>query len=245
MNAILATLLILGALFGGAAGTAYAAQDDLPDQALYPLKLTLEDIRLQLTNDPEAETDLLIQMMQTRVEEIIALYNAGEVVPGEVMTRLEQHIQQALQVASGMEDAQMRGTLAQLQLELQIHAQVMTNLQAQSQGEESQLLAQTRTMLETRIRIVDTGLVDPQGFRNTVRTEAQDTFEGTPGPGYGQDPQDGSGPGSGNGENGGNGSENPGDGNNPEQTPGDGNGLRRPSATPGGPGRGNGQGILP
>ncbi len=67
MNTILTLVLVFTALFGGTAGTVYAAQDDLPTETLYPVKTFTEDLRLALASEPEARLTLLANLAQTRV----------------------------------------------------------------------------------------------------------------------------------------------------------------------------------
>ena len=116
----------------------------------------------------------------------------------------------------------------------------MTQAQAQTDVATSQAMTQARETIENRIRMVDEGVADPQGFRNTIRAE-QELHTGwteTPpgqqgngsGSGTGTPPTDtGSGNGSGSGGNG-----TPGGSDNPPgtPTPGAGNGTPMPVHTP-------------
>ncbi|MDO9347937.1 MAG: DUF5667 domain-containing protein [Anaerolineales bacterium] len=241
MTTLITIATIVAMLFGGGAATVYAAQDDLPTAPLYGVKTFVEDARLWFNADPQTEIDMLLEFVQTRIEEMIQLTALGVTPPANVTERLQLHIDQALQVAAGMEDAAMQGALQQIHTNLQTQAQVMTILQTQSQGEATQILEQTRTMLETRVRMVDSGQADPQGFRNTIREEKQDEFPGTPGPGYGPGPSETPMPGGGG----------MGPGSNPSETPMPGGGGMGPGSNPsetpmpGGSGTGSGSGGTP
>ncbi len=232
MNLIVSAIVILSMVFGGGA-TVYAAQDDLPTEALYPIKTLTEDIRLCLNSDPQAEIDLLMQLAQTRIEEMVALTAMNVTPPAEVAIRLEQHIQMAMQTASGMNEDSMQGALQKIHTALQTQAQVMTILQTQASDDALQALAQTRAMLEERIRLVASGLSDPQGFRETIRQEHEYRYDQTETPAprgtpHGPQPSKTPAPGS-SGQNGsGNG------GSQPSSTPpsGYGNGEPQPSQTP-------------
>ena len=57
-------------------GTVYASAHALPGDTLYPLKTTLEDLRLAVAND-EGESALYEQFTERRLEEIQALVGAG------------------------------------------------------------------------------------------------------------------------------------------------------------------------
>jgi hypothetical protein len=57
-------------------GTVYASAHALPGDTLYPLKTTLEDLRLELASN-EGESILYEQLAERRLEEIQALLDAG------------------------------------------------------------------------------------------------------------------------------------------------------------------------
>jgi hypothetical protein len=243
MNVLVSILVATALLLGGGAATVQAAQNDLPGQALYPVKIFSEDARLYFTSNPQEEVDLLMQLVQTRVGEMTALAAQGGIVPGDVQLRLEQHIEQALQTAAGMDDANMAGALLQIRTTLQTQTQTM--LQAQSSGEADQIMTQTREMLEERLRLVDSGFADPQGFRNTVRQEEENrsgqTETPTPGTGNGQgEPQPSVTPGPHGTPTG-----EPGGPNQPDQTPGPGGGSGQGSGEGTGSGSGGGPGPQP
>ena len=101
MKLIVSTLVIVGLLFGGGA-TVSAAQDDLPNQSLYQLKLMSEDVHLWFVSDPAQEVNLLMEQVQARVEEMEALTAQNIVTPQGVSIRAEERIQQALRVASAV-----------------------------------------------------------------------------------------------------------------------------------------------
>jgi hypothetical protein len=61
-------IIIVLSLLGG--GTAYASQDSLPGEILYPVKTATEDTRLFLAGDSAAKTDLNLQFARKRLEEM-------------------------------------------------------------------------------------------------------------------------------------------------------------------------------
>ena len=76
MNLIISTLVIAGLLFGGGA-TVAAAQNDLPNEPLYQIKLVSEDANVWLAHDPTMKIEMLMEQAQTRTEEMAALASAG------------------------------------------------------------------------------------------------------------------------------------------------------------------------
>jgi hypothetical protein len=160
--------VITGLLFGG--GTAVsAAQDDLPDQPLYQLKLWTEAVSLQFQNQPEEKVERLMELAQLRVQEMVQLAEEGNPVPDQVRQRLEQHIQQALQICGELEDAELEGCLLQLQEQLQYRYREMEQLMTNAPEGVEPIMEQTRTMLQLHLNLVGDGLLDPEMFRNIVR----------------------------------------------------------------------------
>ena len=176
MNALV-SLLLAGALILGGGATAVAAQDDLPNQPLYPVKLMTENAKMALTGDPQDQANLLMNMAQARVEEMAGLAEQGEPVPAQVQERLQQQLQQALMLAAGMEDDGLTQTLLQLRERVRTQERIMTQLQKNANAETEPALTQTRLMLQNCLQQVDEGLADPQSFRYRMTNRMQ----------YGQD----------------------------------------------------------
>ena len=235
MKTILSALIVF-ALFASTT-TVFAAQNDLPNQPLYGIKTLSEDTSLLLTTDPAAKLERLMQLAQVRVQEMTALVEQGQAVPEQVIERLRQHIETALQLAASQNDQDMQTSLLQIQTQLQTQEQVMTQLQTSASGVDQPILEQARVMTQEQLRLADQGLEDPLTFRNRNRFQGNfaigtpiPTLTGipsetlTPGaPGYGPGPNAQPTPGAGN------------------PTPGTGNGPG-PNPTPGGSGNGNGGG---
>lgn len=175
---ILATILLVSALLFGGGATVAAAQNDLPNEPLYQVKTMTENTYLWLNNNPQSEENLLMQMIQERVREMIALNQDDVTIPAQVQLRLETHIQQALQIASSMEEPTMLVTLQQIRdtLRTQDRLMLQTHIQDCTQDCDPVML-QTQTMLQTRLHLVDQGLADPQGFKYAIQNGFQ----------YGQD----------------------------------------------------------
>lgn len=176
MNALVALILAVSLLLGGGA-TVATAQDDLPTQSLYQLKLWTENATLALNGDPQEQASLLMKMAQTRVEEMAALAEMGITTPDQVRERLEKHLRQTLMLAADMDEATREQVLLQLHDRLQAQDRIMEQLQTQAGAETEPLLTQTRQMLQTNLHLVDEGLADPQGFHDKIKNQMQ----------YGQD----------------------------------------------------------
>lgn len=183
MNMLISVLVIAGLLFGGGA-TVKAAQNDLPNEPLYAVKVWSEDLSLQLQKNPEAKVDRLMDLVQVRTQDMTRLIDAGEPVPDQVRLRLEQHIQDALQTCLTLDEPALDRTLLRIRDRLQdqdrdmdrllLHTQDQLQLQTQDRlriqlQDQLQLLTQTRTMLRERLHVVEDGLLDHEMFRERVQ----------------------------------------------------------------------------
>ncbi|WKZ34201.1 MAG: DUF5667 domain-containing protein [Anaerolineales bacterium] len=172
MNMLVSILVIAGLLFGGGA-TVNAAQDNLPNEPLYALKTWSEDISLQFQNDPQLKVDRLMELAEIRIQEMTQLTEDSQTPPDQVALRLEQHIHQALQICSTLDDATLGQTLLQIRDRLQEQDRIMQQLQIHATQDAQPILERTREMLQLRLQLVDGGLIDSEKFRNTVRNEFQ------------------------------------------------------------------------
>ncbi len=90
--------LVVALLFGSGALTAFASQNALPGDALYPVKTALEDARLALTSNHAAAARLALQLSERRVQELTALAQAGRFDDMQAAAqRLNAHLQTAAQ----------------------------------------------------------------------------------------------------------------------------------------------------
>jgi uncharacterized membrane protein YgcG len=179
MNLIMSALVVLGLLFGGSA-TVSAAQDDLPTQPLYQIKLASEDARVWFTSDPIMKIEILMKQAQTRTEEMAALASAGVTPPIELITRTQDRIQQALQLTATLDNASMAAALEQIRAHLQSQEQLMIQLQDGTCTGCDPILQQTREMLRTQLGQVESDLVDPGTFRNQNQHQNQVQTTQTP-----------------------------------------------------------------
>lgn len=160
MKLVVSTLLIIGLLFGGNA-TVSAAQNDLPNQPLYQLKLISEDAHLWFTSDPVQKIEMLMQQVQTRIQEMETLTSQGVTPPATLAIHAQEKIQRALQLAMGLDDPSKTGMLRQLRTRLQTQEQLMEQLQQSNCAACEPVLQQTRDMLRTQLREVEGDLATP------------------------------------------------------------------------------------
>ena len=166
LAAILAVALFALTSIGG---TVYAAQGSLPDDLLYPLKTLTEDIQIGLESDPEERLDLYATFANRRLEEIEAQIQAGEEISPKVLARLEKHSEKMLQQAAQVGEKGLENALRQVQQALEKQNQMMEKLQKQTPGQGENGLLKAQEMLQERLELVDSGLQEPQGFKETIK----------------------------------------------------------------------------
>jgi uncharacterized membrane protein YgcG len=178
MKLIMSTFVIVGLLFGGSA-TVSAAQDDLPNEPLYQIKLVSEDVQLWLISDPVAQVEMLMQQAQTRTEEMAALASRGNTPPAELTIRTQERIQRAIQLAASLDNASQTVALQQIRTRLQTQEQLMTHLQDGTCPACEPVLQQTREMLQLHLRQLENGLADPETFQNQNQHQNQNQVRTT------------------------------------------------------------------
>ena len=163
MSAVLARVVLVFGLLFGATGGAYAMADNsLPNEPMYGAKLAMEQFQLGLVSDPAKVASQNLTMAQNRAQEIVRLAQKGTSPDAGTMTRLETHLNAALQLAAQLgNDGAMLGVLTRAQTMAQEQAQTMSRIQATGNAsvqEPLQLLNQFQNRVEA-------GLQDPQAFR--------------------------------------------------------------------------------
>lgn len=188
MKFVISALVIVGLLFGGSA-TVSAAQDDLPNQPLYQLKLMSEDVHLWFVSDPVQQIDLLMELEQIRLQEMQMLAAKGLIAPADVAVRAQEHVQRALQITSQLDEASQLAMLQQIQTRLQTQEQQMLREEGIC-TECVPVLQQTQEMLQLRLREVQNAPKEPDALQkqnqNQTQTQTQNQKQlqitGTPQP---------------------------------------------------------------
>ncbi len=169
---ILAVVLFALSSIGG---TVYAAQGSLPDDLLYPVKTLTEDIQIGLESDPEERLDLYASFTNRRLEEIKAQIQAGEEISPKALARLEKLSEKMLQQATQMGEKGLENALRQIQQALEKQNQVMEKLQKQTPGGGAPGLVKAQKNIQERLELVENGINEPQGFRETMKEKKDKT----------------------------------------------------------------------
>ncbi|MCA9926143.1 MAG: hypothetical protein KC421_27415, partial [Anaerolineales bacterium] len=164
-NLLAKAALTLALLFGAAGGTAALATDSLPNEALYPVKLVMEDTQLAMTENAADAATLQLSFAEARLDEVVQMALAGNTPKTAVFERLESHFTAVFNLAAELPDTAMHTVLAQAQTMLQ----TQTTQLAQT---EPQLATQMQSVFGHAYRIMDqaaaevvTGLQEPTLFR--------------------------------------------------------------------------------
>ena len=163
VNFFASVLAVAGLLFGGTA-TVYAAQDALPTDTLYQVKLFGEDAQLFFNTDPAAEVELLMAQAQTRTREMVALNEQGVTPPDTLMTHAQERIDRALQIASTLDETEVPDALLEIRDQLHTQDRLLGGAQDGHCPDCQPILRETRDMLRTHLDDVEDGLTDPKEF---------------------------------------------------------------------------------
>jgi hypothetical protein len=170
---LMAVLLAAFLFLGGSGIAAYAAQDSLPDQALYSVKLMGEDAQLSLSIRTQTRLKNLLDFTDRRLGEMAGILARGETVPESVEIRLRTQLQQMLELATGSGDAQMLQMMEQIRLRTQIQLQTLDAAMVNAPESTQQLLLRVRDRLQEQLRLCEMAQADPLQFRQQVHTQQQ------------------------------------------------------------------------
>lgn len=168
-------LVILALLFGGTGATAFAAQGSLPGETLYPVKTLIEDVRLDLTNDPAKQYDLLDGFLTIRFDEIEEMKAQGIPLNSAIANRLLLQLDQMLQIAASQSDAEMVENLDHLYIRI-MDQDRLSWYDDDAEGEVYGIGLQLREEITTRARLMVEGTEDPIEFRLELQNRTQTNF---------------------------------------------------------------------
>lgn len=172
-------LVAVSLLFGGAGATVYAAQDSIPGEALYPLKSLSEQARLGLAADAAHRFTWQMRYIERRVSEASRLAEMGEIPPASLQNQLALQLEQALQLAAGMEDPQAVQALSRLREMLMNQERIVAAVGGGGNPEVQGALLRVRQQIHERLQLCETGLQDPNMLRERLRLRQFAPGQGT------------------------------------------------------------------
>lgn len=171
-------VVVFSLLFGGAGVTVYAAQESMPNDALYGVKLLSEDVRLGLAGSAEEKIDLLLGYADRRSEEILAFarqnaeQNAGELTEntmGPLTRRYQEQVFYALDLASQLPDEEMQIALAEIGVHIRQHDRDQVMGRTKMPEGVDPAMVQLEAVRRLQIGLSELGITDPLAFRNQLR----------------------------------------------------------------------------
>ncbi|MBL8056277.1 MAG: hypothetical protein JNK29_06235 [Anaerolineales bacterium] len=167
MNVLVTLVLVASLTLGGAGATVYAARDSLPNAPLYGVKLAAEDLRLELGRSPQTQLTTLLELTQTRAQEMLRLAQAGEAVPPVVASRLQTHLAAALHEAAQLGDPELTEALLQIEQQTRTQLQILAQARQSAPGDPGLQLAE-QALLQARV-LAQWGEGAPAQFRTQQR----------------------------------------------------------------------------
>jgi hypothetical protein len=157
-----ALLIAVGTLLGGGGAVAVGAQEAMPEDTLYPVKILSEDIRLWADANPLSKMDLALEFADRRAEEIVHLVDSGLRVADSVLIRLMEQDDLALSIAAQAGDAEAPAALAMVRARIENHERLLESIQPGMGPSESAQLLKTRETMRQRLELLQGDLHDPQ-----------------------------------------------------------------------------------
>ena len=172
LSGLAAVLIVIIVLFGTSL-TVYAAQDSLPGESLYSLKVISEDIQLSLTRTPKAKLDITLNHTNRRVEEISNLLAMGKTVSLQSADRFEGELEGALLLAAQLEDKQMQDALLEIKSHAENQGMTLEELINKLPEQAEPALLRLQERLREQISLSSIGEIDPKTFRWEIRERHQ------------------------------------------------------------------------
>lgn len=173
MAPIIALILALTLAVGSSGAAVYASQDALPNTPLYPVKIWSENVCVALASNAETRANLLLDLAERRTWEIVAL-GTQNIAPGDqVLTRQRDQIQNALQIATTMQDQSMEQLLTRTRDQLREQIRIIETGESSATGLALEEMTRAREMLRAQIALAEMGLQDPPRFRIQVQQQTQ------------------------------------------------------------------------
>jgi hypothetical protein len=168
---ILLLVVVSATALGG--GIVWAANNSLPGDLLYPVKLATEDTRLAFASAPATQVDLALEFVEERAEEVRGLAATGRQVPDSAITRMEEHVERALTQAAWATDEETVDLLAQIARRTGVQAQALERAQATAPHQARARLASAAAVCRQGAEAARAGLDDPQAFRWRYRHQQE------------------------------------------------------------------------
>jgi hypothetical protein len=170
VSAFLAIVLALG----GSGVTLAAAQSSNSDDFLYPLKLFSEDVRLELTNGTPEAIQLELEYLTRRTMELQAVIGENKVPSTGLINRIQEQINTIIQQSTRLDKEDSLLLMKQIRDQIQLQEQLFLQLQT---GVDDPNILQIRTMLQDRIRLLDSATGSSQMTQEQLQQKLQEQMQ--------------------------------------------------------------------
>ena len=170
-TASFALLWLIILLLGGGAAAVFAAQDSLPGEVFYGLKLSGEELHMALAADEPAQINLALEFTSRRVLEIETLAAQDQPLTSEMLLPLQSSLEQSLTLAAAVPgDAAMQQVLQRIEAHAHLQLQALERAGALVGGQAAPGLAQAHWMIQRQLQWVKQGQIAPRFFRQQSPT---------------------------------------------------------------------------
>ena len=173
LNTITSIIIAISLLLCSGVATVAASQNSIPGDLLYDVKLASESVEMDLTNNPISQFTLALELVQERADEINALLLEGTLPSEAVQTKYKTQIEQAMSIAASLSGDNAVNALEHLQLQLESEYRVFMEVQKNASPTSENAMTQVRTMLEERVRMIETGQTNLLQLRQQLQVQEQ------------------------------------------------------------------------
>ena len=159
-------LAVFVIVFGIALASVRASSTSLPGEALYSVKLAAEGIQVALTSHAEKRVSLELTLAEERLDEIVELLERQRPIGAAVSSSAVQQMEQALEMATELQNSAASPALLRLAEAIQQHEQAIAG--AAGKPSEVPVLELLRAMEKVR-EDAAFGATDPSALRQRVR----------------------------------------------------------------------------
>ncbi len=169
VRAFVALALVILVLFGGAGTTLAAAQESLPGESLYGVKLWSEDSLLSLTPSTTMQMEYILDFTDRRLGEIEVLISEGKPIPERVITRLQEQLEEVLHLAVNLEDDQMVIELDQVRTRAESQVQTLASLARMAPLADQPVLTRMQLRLREQLELAGMGQQNGEEFKRQMQ----------------------------------------------------------------------------
>lgn len=153
--------------------TVRASQGSQPDQFLYSVKLTSEDIAMSMAASESDQFDLSSAFIQNRATEIIVIFNKGETPSEETIQRFGAQVDKSIGIAAAMEDDQAIEALGRVQTRIETQIQAINLLKVDSSSEAGIARDKVLVVLHEKLDLVIKGQANLTWLREKLKEKSQ------------------------------------------------------------------------